>query len=39
MAPMALWGGGYELGEQATQDAESSLTCVDQADGRKGVQT
>lgn len=36
-APVALWG--YKLGEWPTQDEESSLTGVDQADWRKGVQT
>lgn len=40
MAPaptVALWG--FKLGEWPTQDKESSLTGVDQADGWKGVQT
>lgn len=36
-ATVALWG--YKLGEWPTQDEESSLTGVDQADWRKGVQT
>lgn len=37
MAPVTLWE--YKLGEWPTQDEESSLTGVDQADWRKGVQT